>query len=135
MVTAVTATPDRGPVPTPLRRAAVVVLLQGVGLVLLCAAYAGHVVTGRPANRALALSGAGLGLAAGLVVVLLARSLGRGRRVAGAPVLLTELLALPIGVGLLQSSLPLYGAAVVLPAAGVLLLLFGTRGGRTIFGS
>ena len=109
-------------------------LLEGIGLVLLSGAYAGRVILGRPQNRALALAGAGMGLAAGAVVVLLARGLFRGRRAAAAPVLVTQLLALPVGVGLLQGHLPGYAAAVLLPAVAVLALLLGTAGGRSTFG-
>ena len=130
---AVPATDERRPVPAAVRRAAAVVVVEGVGLVLLCSAYAGRVLLGRPANRAVALSGAGMGLAAGVVLLLLARALFHGRRAAASPILLTQLLAVPVGVGLLQGRLPFHAAAVLLPAGGVLLLLLGSAGGRTIF--
>lgn len=133
MVAAVAALPVRGPVPIQVRRAAAVVLVEGVGLVLLCAFYGGRVLLGRPENRALALSGAGMGLAAGATIVLLGRALSRGRHAAASPVLLAQLLSLPVGVGLLQGHLPLFGAAVLLPAVVVLALLVGTAGGRKAF--
>lgn len=133
MVAAVAASPARGPVPAPVRRAAAVVLVEGVALLLLCTAYAGRVLFGRPENRALAMSGAAMGLAAGVLVTLLARALSRGRRAAASPVLVVQLLALPVGVGLLQGHLPLYAAAVLLPSVVVLALLVGTANGRTIF--
>lgn len=120
-------------VPVPIRRAATVVLLEGGALVALCVGYGARVLTGSPQNRGLALSGAGMGLVAGSVIVLLARALARGRRASASPVLLTQLLALPVGIGLLQGHLPGYGAAVLLPAIVVLGLLFATPGGRTIF--
>lgn len=134
MVAAVAALPARGPVPVQVRRAAAVVLVEGAGLVLLCAFYAGRVLLGRPQNRALALAGAAMGLAAGMTVLLLARALSRGRRAAASPVLIAQLLSLPVGVGLAQGHLPLYAVAVLLPAVVVLALLVGTAGGRTVFG-
>jgi len=124
IVAAVAAHPARGAVPVQVRRAAAVVLVEGVGLVLLCAGYAGRVFLGRPENRV---------LAAGVAVMLLGRALSRGRRAAASPVLLTQLLSLPVGVGLLQGHLPIYAAAVLLPAVVVLVLLAGTPGGRTAF--
>jgi len=133
IVAAVAAHPARGAVPVQVRRAAAVVLVEGVGLVLLCAGYAGRVFLGRPENRVLALAGAAMGLAAGVAVMLLGRALSRGRRAAASPVLLTQLLSLPVGVGLLQGHLPIYAAAVLLPAVVVLVLLAGTPGGRTAF--
>lgn len=135
MVAAVAATSDRGPVPAAVRRAAALVVAEGVALVVLCAAYAAEVLLGRPQNRGLALAGAAMGLVAGIVVVLLGRGLAGGRRAVAAPVLVAQLLALPVGIGLLQGHLPVYASAVLLPAAGVLALLFGTRGGRAMFGA
>ncbi len=117
----------------PVRRAAAVVLLEGLGLLLLCAGYAARVLFGRPENAGLALTGAVMGLLAGAVVVLLARALAHQRRAAASPVLVTQLLALPVGIGLWEGHLPLYGVAVLLPAVVVLALLVATAGGRTIF--
>lgn len=134
MVAGVAAHPARGPVPVPVRRAAAVVLVEGAGLVVLCAVYAGRVLLGRPQNRGLALSGAAMGLAAGVTVLLLGRALLHGRRAAASPVLITQLLSLPVGVGLAQGQLPFYAAAVLLPVVVVLALLVGTPGGRTVFG-
>lgn len=119
--------------PRPVRRAAAVVLLEGVALVLVCAVYAGRVLVGRPENRPLALSGAAMGLLAGVALGLLAGALARGRRAAATPVLTAQLLAVPVGVGLVQGHLPLPAVAVLLPAAAVLVLLLGTPGGRTAF--
>ncbi|MGI8698055.1 MAG: hypothetical protein ACR2J0_02765 [Mycobacteriales bacterium] len=129
------APPSRGriPVPVPVRRAAAVVLVEGLALLLLCGSYAVRVLFGRPENRALAVSGAAMGLAAGALVALLAGALFRGRRGAASPVLVVQLLALPVGIGLLQGHLPLYAAAVLLPAVVVLALLLGTASGRAIF--
>jgi len=120
-------------VPVPVRRAAAVVLVEGLALLLLCGSYAVRVLFGRPENRALAVSGAAMGLAAGALVALLAGALFRGRRGAASPVLVVQLLALPVGIGLLQGHLPLYAAAVLLPAVVVLALLLGTASGRAIF--
>ncbi len=108
-------------------------LVEGLALLLLCASYAVRVLFGRPENRALAVSGAAMGLAAGALVALLAGALFRGRRGAASPVLVVQLLALPVGIGLLQGHLPLYAAAVLLPAVVVLALLVGTAAGRAIF--
>lgn len=121
-----------GAVPVQVRWAAGVVLLEGAALIALCVAYGARVLLGKPDNRAIAVSGAAMGLVAGVVIALLARALARGRQASFSPVVLTQLLALPVGVGLLQGHLPGYGLAVLLPAILVLGLLIGTPGGRTV---
>lgn len=99
---------------------------------MLSLGYLVSVVIGHPSSRGVAAFGGVLGLSSGLLLLALSRGLARSRRAALSPVVLAELLALPIAVGLYQGDLPLYGTMVLVPAAVVLALLFGTRDGRAV---
>jgi hypothetical protein len=116
----------------PLRIAAALVGAQGVALVLISVVYAGSLVVGSPHNRGLALFGALLGLLGGVGLVLAARGVAHRRRASYAPVLLTEVIAVPVGIGLIQGGLPLIAVAVLAPAAVVLAMLLGTPAGRAL---
>jgi hypothetical protein len=121
--------------PITLRVAAVLVGLEGVTLVGVSLVYAGFILVGEPHNRALALFGAGIGLAFGATLVAAGRGLGRRQRPAYSPTLLIELLAVPVGVGLIQGNQPLIAIAVLVPSIAVLALLIGTPGGRSVLQS
>ncbi len=120
-------------VPAPLRWLVVVVTAEGVALTLLAAVYTARVIGGAPQDRGVALFGAGIGVAGGLVLLLLARGLWRRRRAALAPLVLLQLLAMPVGFSLLKAGEVAIGLAVVVPAAVTLGLLFGTAAGRESF--
>ncbi|MDQ6649389.1 MAG: hypothetical protein M3Z02_04655 [Actinomycetota bacterium] len=115
-----------------LRAASAVVAVEGAGLVGLALWYAGKSLVDRPDSLARALLAALMALAGGLALLGLARALVRARRWARTPVVVLELLTLPVGVGLLQGHLPGYGGPVV--AAGVAaLVLLATPGAREPF--
>jgi hypothetical protein len=115
-----------------LRALVVLVAAQGVALTLVSVVFAGFVVFGSPHNRALALFGAGLGLLAGGALVLAARGFAHRRRAAYSPVVLAELIAVPVGIGLAQGGRTPVAVAVLVPAVVVLGLMFGTAEGRSL---
>jgi hypothetical protein len=121
--------PDR---PRSVLVAAAIVIVQGVALVVLALSYAGLILAGHPHNRALALFGAALGLLAGVALLAAGRGLRSLRRAAYSPILLTQIIAIPVGVGLFQGHRPLIGVAVLVPSAVVLGVLVLTPGGRSI---
>lgn len=116
----------------PLDLAAALTAAEGAALAVVCLAYLVAILTGRPNDRPTALFSAGLGLAAAAVLLALARPLRRGRRFARTPVVLMQLLALPVGAGFVQAHRYWYAAAVLLPAV-VALCLLATRSARAPF--
>lgn len=127
-----TPRPAPGAGPAPVRAAARVVAAEGAALTLLSIGYLASIELGHPDSRGVATFGALLSLAAGLLLLALSRGLARSRRATLSPIVLAQLLALPVAVGLFQGHLPGYGAIVMLPALAVLGLLFGTRDGRAV---
>ncbi|MHB2022491.1 MAG: hypothetical protein ACYCO3_04050 [Mycobacteriales bacterium] len=111
------------PWPAPLRCAAGLVALQGAALAVVCLVFLVDIFVGRPNDRATALFGAALGLFTAAVLIGLARPLQRGRRFARTPVVLIDLLALPVGAGLVQGARFGYAVCVILPALLTLALL------------
>jgi len=122
------ASPDSHPAagagrPAALRPPAALVALEGVALVALALWYAVKSLVDRPDSLSRALLAAVLALLGGGVLLALARGLLRGRRWARTPVVVLELLSLPVGTGLLQARLPLYGLPIVAVALATLVLL------------
>jgi hypothetical protein len=125
-----------GPVtPVTLRVAAVMVAVEGVALVGVSLSYAGFIVVGEPHNRGLALFGAAIGVLFGGTLIAAARGLAQRKRAAYSPTLLIELLAVPVGIGLIQGKQQLIATAVLVPSVVVLALLLGTPGGRSVIDS
>ena len=118
--------------PTAVRAAAVLVALQGVALVALSSVYVVEIIVGEPNNRGSALFGALIGFMFGATLLAAARGLVRGKRRAYAPSVLIELIAVPVGIGFIQSDRPLIAAGVIAPSIVVLALLIGTPGGRSL---
>jgi hypothetical protein len=67
---------------------------------------------------------------AGLFVA--SRGLRNRRRAAYSPILLAQLIALPVGIGLVQGGRPAIAAAVLTPSIVVLVILILTPGGRSV---
>lgn len=112
-----------------VRRIALLLAVEGVGLVVLAIGYALVSVTGRPENLAGAELAALAALAAGVALVLLARGTVRGRTWARSPAVVLNLLPLPVAVGLLQGGV--WWAGVPLFAlAGAVLYLYATPAAR-----
>ena len=122
------------PRPRPLTAAAVVVAAQGAALVGACVAYLVAILTGHPSDLTTALFSDALGFLAAAVLLLLARPLGRARRFSRAPVVILELLAVPVAVDLVQVARLAAGLAVGVPAVLVLGLLL-TPSARAPFAS
>jgi hypothetical protein len=111
--------------PATVRLAALVAAVEGAGLAGLGLFYAVKTAVDRPDSYARALLGAAMAVAGGAVLLLLARGLGRVRGWARSPVLVLQLLALPVGYSLaFQAALPAYGGPILVLAAAELYLLF-----------
>jgi len=83
-------------------------------------------------SAARAVVAALLTLLAGLGLLAVARGLRRARRWARAPALVTQLLALPVAVGLVQGGRWYVGVPLILWALGVLALLFTPAVGEVL---
>ncbi|GEM_PF-824934 len=106
-----------------MRRAALAVAGEGILLALTGLAYGAVALTRQPENRLAAALEAGMGVLAGLGLLLLARALAQLRRWARSPVVVAQILALPVGFGLGQAHLWLPAVVVVGAALAVLGLL------------
>ena len=119
--------------PRVVRVAAGLVATEGAVLVALSVVYAGFIGFGDPHRRGLALFIAAIGFAFGLALLLAARGLYRRRRAAYSPIVLLQMLALPVGIGLIQGGdQPWIAVAVLVPSLVVLGLLVGTPSGRSM---
>jgi hypothetical protein len=110
--------------PTPLVVLAALVAAQGVGLAGLAMFFLVELVVSTPLSVPRAVTAALLTLLAGLGLLAVARGLHRRRRWARAPTLVTQLLVLPVGAGLVQGGRWYVGVPLIGWALGVLVLLF-----------
>jgi hypothetical protein len=111
--------------PAPLRVAVALILLESVALVGAAAVLVIKSVGGKPNDIWRALLGAALALAGAAVLALGARALGRLRPAARSPIVVLQLLALPVSYSLwFQAGVAAYGAPIMLVAMAVLFLLF-----------
>jgi hypothetical protein len=110
--------------PQPLTAVTVLVALQGLGLAAAAAFLLVEIVVANPASIARASLSAALALLAGLGLLGVARGLGAARRWSRSPALVTQLLVLPVGVGLVQGDRWYVGVPLVVWALGVVVLLF-----------
>jgi len=112
-------------VPGPLRAAAAVIALEALALVGAAAVLVVKTVTGEPKDVWRALLGAALALCGALALAAGARSLLLLRPAARSPIVVLQLLALPVSYSLwFQAGLAGYGAPIMLAALAVLFLLF-----------
>jgi len=112
-----------------VRRIAQLLAVEGAALVVLGVVYAVVSATGRPENRLGAELAAAFLVVLGTVVVLLARATAAGRTWPRTPAVVVNVIALPVGLGLLQGHLYLPAVVVLLPAV-TLLWLFATPEAR-----
>ena len=110
------------PVGGVVRRIAQLLLAEGVALVVLGVVYAVVSATGTVENRLGAELAAAFVVLLGGMVVLLARATGAGRTWPRSPAVVVNIIALPVGLGLLQGHLYLAGVVVLLPALAALYL-------------
>lgn len=112
-------------IPRQVRVAATVVAGEALALLVAVAVLVAKTLTGHPNSVGRALLGAGLALLAALLLAAAARGLLRRSAAARTPVVVLQLLALPIGYSLaFQAGRPAYGAPIVLAAILALYLLF-----------
>lgn len=112
--------------------AAAAVAIEGVALIGLSIGVAIHGLTGHPSSVGRAEASAVFGVLTGLLLLFLARSIDRARRWARTPVILLQLLALPVTLALLEAGAYAYGVPLALLSIGTLVLL-AQRGARDAF--
>jgi hypothetical protein len=106
--------------------AALVVLGQAVALVVLGLWAVVESVSGHVQDRVAAALMAALALITGIALAFVARGLFFQRRWARAPVLVWELIMLPVGLSLARA-VPVAGAVLLAGAAAVLVAVFAGR--------
>ncbi len=109
---------------SPVALAAALLAVEGLALVLLGLVYGGAGVVGDPFDRTATLLEAALAVLAGVLVLLVARGIAEVRGWARSPAVVVQLLALPVGYGLVQGRVWLAAVPVLLLAGTVLFLLF-----------
>lgn len=119
-----------------LSRVSWLVQLQGVALALVSLGFAIYAFGGHHQHHGLAQTEFlfGLGLLTGAVWVWLGRLLAVGSRGAYSPLLLLELICLPVAWGLSQGHLWLYAALVGLSGLVVVVTLFSPVGRAIVAG-
>ena len=98
--------------------------LEALGLLVAAAAVAVELLVSSASDPLGAAVLAGLALVAGLGLALAARGLARRGRWARAPALVTNLILLPVGYGLVQSGRWYAGLPIMALGLAVLVLLF-----------
>jgi hypothetical protein len=109
---------------TPVAVVGVLVGLQGLGLVAIASFYLAQLVVATAEDLVRALVTALLALLAGVGLLLVARGLLQGRVWARSPALVTNLILVPVAIGLLQGGRWLVGVPLLAAAATVVVLLF-----------
>jgi hypothetical protein len=112
--------------------AALLVAGEGAALAVLGLGYGVAGVVGQPFDRAATLLEAGFAVGTGILVLLVARGLRRSAGWSRSPAVVLQLLALPVGVGLVQGEV-WYAAVPVLLLAGGVLYLLATPQARLAF--
>jgi hypothetical protein len=109
---------------SPLSLVAGLVAAQGVGLVGVAVFYLVELVVATTSDVGRALVTAALAVLAGVGLLLVGRGLLRGRRWARSPALVTNLILVPVAVGLVQGGRWYVGVPLLAWAAAVVVLLF-----------
>jgi hypothetical protein len=115
----------------PVRWAAAIVVLQGVALTLGALAFGAWLAVTRPDNVGFPAGTAVIVLLFGVVLLLGGRALAGGARPSVSPILLVELLMLPVAWSMGQARQWTICAALAGPALAVLVLL-ATPAGRAV---
>jgi hypothetical protein len=112
------------PIPVQVRAAAGIVAVQAAALFGAAAVLIVKTIADHPDSVARALLGAAMALLGTLVLLTCARGLRALRPAARTPVVVLELLALPVSYSLgFQAGLMAYGAPILFSALAVLYLL------------
>lgn len=115
-----------------MTRASLLVGVEGVCLTALGLGYGVAGVLGDPFDRAATLLEAGFAILTGVLLLVVARGLGRVAGWSRSPAVVLQLLALPVGVGLGQGRI-WYAAAPVLGLAVAVLYQLATAEARLAF--
>jgi hypothetical protein len=111
--------------PAQVRVAAIVIWLESLALVCAAGVLVTKTFDGHPDSIGRALLGAALALGAAAALFLGARGLVRLRPAARTPIVVLQLLALPVGYSLaFQAGRVGYGGPILVAAVVVLYLLF-----------
>ena len=112
-------------VPNVLRLAAAILVLESLALVAAAVVLVVKTIAGHPADVGRALVGAVLALVGAACLLLGARGVRRMRPAARSPVVVLQLLALPVSYSLaFQAGRVAYGGPIMLAALVVIYLLF-----------
>ena len=124
-MTAVEQDDPEGRAPNQVRAAAAVILAESAALLAVAVLLVVKTSTGRPHSVAGALLGAAMALGGAVVLALAARGLANLRPSARTPVIVLQLLAVPVSYSLaFQAHRVGYGGPILLAALVVLYLLF-----------
>jgi len=116
---------EDGGVPAQVRIAAALIGLESLALLLAAGILVAKTLGGHPDSIGRALLAAALAIGGAVALGLGARGLVRLRPAARTPMLVLQLLALPVGYSLaFQAGLVGYGAPILVGALTVLYLLF-----------
>ncbi len=107
-----------------LQACATLVAIEALGLLAAAVFYVVELVVATADDAVRALVSAALALVSAVGLGLVSRGLATGRRWARAPALVTNLLVLPVALGLLQGGLWSVGLPLLVLALTVLVLLF-----------
>jgi hypothetical protein len=111
--------------PRPLAIACLIIGLEVLGLLAAAGWLVAKTVTGTPNSLGRALLGAALALCGAAVLALCGRGLLRLRPAARTPIVVLELLAIPVSYSLaFQADEVGYGGPILIAAIAVLYLLF-----------
>lgn len=117
--------PEAPAPPTPIRAACALVGLQALGLLVGSVVLLADSVFGHPNDRASAVLAAALALVGAVALAYGARGLLRLRPSARTPVVVLEILTVPIGYQLaFDSERPEWGGPILICALVVLYLIF-----------
>jgi hypothetical protein len=113
------------PVPGPLRAAVAVILLESLGLLAAAGFLFVASFTGRPSDTGRAVLGGALALFGAAVLGYGGNALWQLRPAARSPIVVLQLLALPVGYSLgVQAGRIGFGGPIMVAALVVLFLLF-----------
>ncbi len=112
-------------IPKQLAAAAIIVALEALALVAVALVLFIKTIAQTPDDVAAALLEAGMALLAAAILALCARGLARQQPGARSPVIVLQILALPVAYSLwFQADRTLYGAPILIAALATLYLLF-----------
>jgi hypothetical protein len=124
--------PDDPALPRAVGLAAVLVALQGAGLLVLAAVSFVETLLGRAGEARGATVIAALALGAAVALLLVAHGLRGGRRWSRSPAVLTQLLVVPVAVTYVTDGPWWVGVPLLVWAATVLLLVVRPSAGQAL---